>query len=123
MKKFIFILILGLSLHNNAFSKITEKKQSIIYCADKDFLSLEFAYLKGLTSLYLLDSEILKLNKEIDILQERINNKLIILKKNTAEWISKNTSTLPGSGMQELDNCIKENDKSFDKEMDLSLQI
>lgn len=123
MKKFTFILFLGLSLCSNAFSTINEKKQSIVNCADKSFLSLEFEYLKGLTSLYIFDSEILNLNEDIDILQKRIKKIMDNSEKNTANWIAKNPSPLTGSGMEKLKNWINEKDKFFENAMVLALQV
>ena len=120
MKKFLFILVFGLSLCSNSFSKITEKQQSIINCADMGFLLLEFEYLKELTSLYIFDSEILKLNEEIDILQQKIKKIMDNSEKSTAEWISKNPSPLSGV---KLKNWINEKDKIFNKAMTLALQV
>ena len=123
MKQLLYIVTVGLFLCSNAFSKVSEKQQSIINCADKSFLSLEFEYLKELTSLYIFDSEILKLNEDIDKHQQRIKKIMDNSEKNTAEWISKNPSPLTGSGMEKLKNWINEKDKIFNRAMALALEV
>ena len=123
MKKLLYILIVGLFLCSNAFSSISEKKQSIINCADKGFLSLQFEYLKELTSLYIFDSEILKLNEDIDVHQQKIKKIMDNSEKNTADWISKNPSPSTGSGMKKLNNWINEKDKIFNRAMTVALEV